>query len=574
MSRCSVVATGFILAFVQTSCTPLPKPTDLEVMAVATQTEVSQGESLELHAVASRGAAPYKYRWNLHAAPSGVGQIEVLSGLTSQTVTAGPFDILGEYDFRVMATDNEGFTAYGFIRITVIELAPGDVFEVSIDGPVTIAAGEPATYSARTTYAHDVEYEWSVASGVADLDPTTGDSTTLTTETEGNVTLQIVMRDIDTGEETTANLDVEVRPEEELVVTITGETDTVQNAPIDLIAEVVNGGNDLSFAWQIVSGPGALESDDQAGVTFISSETGETIIEVQVTDNEDEDQATAQATITIEEAEPVEPFTVNVDQPTLVTPGQNVQVTATVEPALESLTYQWRAESGNPDIDDPASASPTVTINTDATTHLVVEVTATNESGSQRTETADLFLVTLEEEEPVVAFDVEQFGTIRVRLTPDLTPITVANFLSYVDEEFYDGLVFHRIETGDFGVIQGGGYPAEEVPDYQSTKTPHAPIVNEGETALSNVRGTLAMARSGNPDSATSQFYFNTTDNTQLDSTESSPGYVVFGEVIEGLDVLDQISEQVETEDRNGLNFALEAVIMTSVRREPATPAP
>ncbi|UCF32640.1 MAG: peptidylprolyl isomerase [Phycisphaerales bacterium] len=567
------MATGLILAFVQVSCTP-PKPTDLEVTAVATQTEVVQGESLELQAVASKGVDPYIYRWNLHAAPSGVDQIEVLSELTSQTVTAGPFGTLGEYDFRVMATDNEGFTAYDFITITVIERAPGDVFEVSIDGPVTVITGEPATYSAQTTYAHDVEYEWFIASGEADLDPTTGETTTLTTETEGDVTLQIIMRDIDTGEETTASLNVEVRPEDELIATITGETTTTQGAPIELTAEVVNGSDDLSFAWRIVSGPGGLEGDDQATVTFTSPETGETIIEVEVTDNEDQDQAIAQATITIEEAEPVEPFTVDVDQPTLVTQGQAIQVTATVETELEDLTYQWRAESGDPDIDDPTSFSPTVTINTDTTTHLVVEVTATNEAGSQRTETADLFLVTLEEEEPVVAFEVEQYGTIRVRLTPDLTPITVANFLSYVDEQFYDGLVFHRIETGSFGVVQGGAYPAEEVPDYQNVKTPHAPIANEAQTALSNLRGTLAMARSNAPDSATSQFYFNTTDNTQLDGTENLAGYCVFGEVIEGLEVLDQISEQVETENRNGLNFALEAVIITSVRREPATPAP
>ena len=127
------------------------------------------------------------------------------------------------------------------------------------------------------------------------------------------------------------------------------------------------------------------------------------------------------------------------------------------------------------------------------------------------------------------------FGDIVVELNETKAPKTVQNFLRYVDDNFYDGTIFHRVIPGF--VVQGGGF----TPGLNQKNT-RDPIKSEADNGLKNTRGTIAMARTSNPDSATSQFYFNLADNTQLDHTDTNPGYTVFGRVLEGMDVVDRIS--------------------------------
>ena len=134
-------------------------------------------------------------------------------------------------------------------------------------------------------------------------------------------------------------------------------------------------------------------------------------------------------------------------------------------------------------------------------------------------------------------------GTIEVALDTENAPLSVANFRQYAEADFYDGTIFHRV-IADF-VIQGGGYTPDLV-----RKDTEDPIINEADNGLSNLRGTIAMARTNDPNSATAQFYFNLTDNTQLDATAEQAGYAVFGNVTSGLDVIDTIAA-VETEDRD-----------------------
>jgi len=126
-------------------------------------------------------------------------------------------------------------------------------------------------------------------------------------------------------------------------------------------------------------------------------------------------------------------------------------------------------------------------------------------------------------------------GDITIELFADKSPITVENFLRYVDEGHYDGTVFHRV-IPNF-MIQGGGFTAglEE-------KATHEPIVNESRNKLHNTRGTLAMARTSDPDSATAQFFINQRSNLRLDWSPGNDGYTVFGEVIEGMQVVDIIA--------------------------------
>ena len=134
---------------------------------------------------------------------------------------------------------------------------------------------------------------------------------------------------------------------------------------------------------------------------------------------------------------------------------------------------------------------------------------------------------------PVVVMETSM-GTIKIELRPDLTPITAENFLRYVDNGYYDGLIFHRVISGF--MVQGGGFDSDMV-----QKSTYDPIKNEADTGISNARGTIAMARTGVVDSATSQFFINLVNNARLDFQNSSPsgyGYTAFGRVVEGLSLI------------------------------------
>ncbi|MEO6690016.1 MAG: peptidylprolyl isomerase [Dokdonella sp.] len=126
-------------------------------------------------------------------------------------------------------------------------------------------------------------------------------------------------------------------------------------------------------------------------------------------------------------------------------------------------------------------------------------------------------------------------GDITVELYPDKAPKSVENFLTYTKSGFYDGTIFHRVIAGF--MIQGGGFSKDLV-----MKKTRAPVANESKNGLSNLRGTLAMARTADPNSATAQFFINTVDNPRLDyASDTDPGYCVFGKVTAGLDVVDKI---------------------------------
>ncbi len=138
-------------------------------------------------------------------------------------------------------------------------------------------------------------------------------------------------------------------------------------------------------------------------------------------------------------------------------------------------------------------------------------------------------------------------GSIVIRLDKEHTPETAANFERYVKEGFYDNTVFHRVIDGF--MIQGGGFEAG-----MSQKKSHSTIANEADKGGSNLRGTIAMARTSDPHSASSQFFINVKDNAFLNfkaKNEMGWGYCVFGEVVEGMDVVDQI-KAVSTTNRAG----------------------
>jgi len=129
-------------------------------------------------------------------------------------------------------------------------------------------------------------------------------------------------------------------------------------------------------------------------------------------------------------------------------------------------------------------------------------------------------------------------GPITLELDRDKAPVTVDNFLTYVDEGFYNGTVFHRVIDGF--MIQGGGFDQD-----MKQKPTHDPIENEADNGLKNERGTIAMARTSDPQSATAQFFINHKDNDFLNHTSKDSlgwGYAVFGKVIDGMEVVDEIA--------------------------------
>jgi peptidyl-prolyl cis-trans isomerase A (cyclophilin A) len=127
-------------------------------------------------------------------------------------------------------------------------------------------------------------------------------------------------------------------------------------------------------------------------------------------------------------------------------------------------------------------------------------------------------------------------GAFVIELQPDRAPLTVANFLKYVNEGFYAGTLFHRV-VGGF-VVQGGGHSATDF----KLKNTHEPVFNEAGNGLQNKRGWVGMARSGSPHSGNAQFYINIADNPELDPLPTRWGYAVFGRVTDGMDVLDKIA--------------------------------
>lgn len=154
-------------------------------------------------------------------------------------------------------------------------------------------------------------------------------------------------------------------------------------------------------------------------------------------------------------------------------------------------------------------------------------------------------------------------GELTIDLHEEKAPITVENFLKYVDDGFYEGLIIHRI-VPNF-VVQGGGYDVElnyVQPTYDGIK-------NESDNGLANSRGTLSMARTSAPDSANSQFFINLVDNANLDGSSGRPGYAVFATVVEGMEIVDAMA-RVPTKNvaqLPGMPTPAEPIVIESIRR-------
>jgi len=166
------------------------------------------------------------------------------------------------------------------------------------------------------------------------------------------------------------------------------------------------------------------------------------------------------------------------------------------------------------------------------------------------------------EDAPVSVLIKTSLGEITVKLNRDKAPKTVENFLRYVDEGFYNGTIFHRVIAGF--MIQGGGL----TPDMNKKDT-HAGVQNEAKNGLKNVRGSIAMARTRDPHSATSQFFINHRNNDNLDYPSFDGwGYAVFGMVTEGMDVVDAIAQVKTTRSAGRKDVPAEPILIESITRK------
>lgn len=168
---------------------------------------------------------------------------------------------------------------------------------------------------------------------------------------------------------------------------------------------------------------------------------------------------------------------------------------------------------------------------------------------------------TAKQQEEIFVVMETSLGDVTIALDRAKAPLTVANFLSYVDDDFYSGTIFHRV-IANF-MIQGGGFTPEGV-----QKPTKDPIILESANGLKNEVGTIAMARTNAPNSATCQFFINVVNNTFLDYTPSNPGYAVFGRVTAGMEVVNQIRQVPTGRFSNGMgDWPTETVLIKRIYR-------
>lgn len=342
-------------------------------------------------------------------------------------------------------------------------------------------------------------------------------------------------------------------------------------------------GGAVSYAWLQTIGPGvSISSADQAVAAFVapSLAAAQTLRFMVTAHNEAGAAGRAEVSVAVAAdphynvggatagsggtAPPSGPIA-NAGADQSVLPGALVRLDGSRSTG-ESLTYRWRQASGssialtNADKVVATFTAPAFAASADVFEFELLVTDAQNRAATDRTK------VTIRDPNATPRVRIKTtMGDIVLELNRDKAPVTVSNFLQYVDESFYDGTLIHRV-VPDF-VVQGGGY----LPGLQQKKPTHDPITNEGNNGLTNSRGTVAMARTNDPNSATSQFYINLKDNTTLDYGVNNPGYAVFGRVVAGMDVVDAIGK-VQTESRNGFqDVPVTDVVVQSIKRDSFT---
>jgi len=341
----------------------------------------------------------------------------------------------------------------------------------------------------------------------------------------------------------------------------------------ELTAKAVSLGS-ITYLWEVIEGSATLETPAESSTSVTDAELG--TVGVQLTATEDDTGETVEKSFSFD----VNPR-ITVDGPRIAVIGEAVQLSVEVEPAEDRTTFEWTIVSGTAELDDVTVSDPSITTELAETVQLELTVCVPVDDGSAAESVEEIHIVSVADLAPRVMIST-RLGDLTLELDAEASPLTSANFLQYVDEGFYNGVLLHRyscepdVSTGEClpFVVQGGGYVRVEG-GLQEKETTRDPVHSEADNGLSNVKYSVAMALlAGDPDSATTQFFINLSeDNAELDGT-----YTVFGMVVDGFDVLDAVTEietGVETlidpetgESKGNIGeVPIEDVVMESLRR-------
>ncbi len=554
----------------------IEKPRDQRFRADAGKDGLAgEGDAATLRAVGTNGTEPFLFRWSVERTPEGAAEV-TLTNETSAETTTSPLNTQGRYVFRVVVVDAAGKDAYSFVTVDVGPPGTGTTtaLEVSIEGPSTIAPGETGELRAMVSSEGEFTYLWEVVtdSPVNFKSPDRA-VTAFTVDNPGTVVVRVTVRDEAAHAVGAAEWSIEAAIAGALTVTVAGPDSAKLEEVFEVTASVSNSNGAVTYAWTVTDGGAELTNSNGAMVSVRPTAVGRLAVQVEVTDPLDGETATAEYVVTVNPASGT--LTVRATGPDILRVGEEGSLTSEVDGAAASdeLAYTWEIVSGDGHLHSPQQAETAIDATKGETLKVHLRVTATGSEGTKVGE-ADVFVVTISEDRPEVVLTITGFGEMVFELRADVAPKSVANFLHYVDDGFYDGLVIHRV-ISDF-VIQGGGYRPTADGGLEPVDV-RDPVSGEADNGLSNVRGTVAMALRGEDvDSGTSQWFVNLVDNDGSGTTTNldERHFTVFASVTEGMEVVEAIAA-VETESRPELSgsetsIPVEDVVIESVVRREA----
>lgn len=460
----------------------------------------------------------------------------------SNATVAGPTftapDVNSTLVFQLTVRDNHGGQADDRVSVVVRARPVADAGEDQ-----TVLVGDTVTLdgsgSRPAVDGNTLVYAWLQTSGPeVDLDDPSEESPTFPAESVGTLTFQLTVTEEARGLSSTDTVTITVNSEDnEAPVADAGEDQIVAAGSVVTLdgsgSSDPDEGDELAFTWTRVSGPEVtLTHADQAIATFTAPAALSTLTFRLEVDDGQGGSASDEVTVVVLGADAGEDRKVI---PSLVVTLDG----SGSDPGFGTLSYLWEQIDGtNVTLNNPATQRASFTVPDDAAngSTLTFQLTVDNGEGVTAANTVTLTVAT----QPVVRLETSE-GNIDLNMLIDGAPITALNFVQYVEDGFYNNTIFHRVMPGF--VIQGGGY----LSGMEEADGVRDPIVNEFGEDRSNIRGTVAMAKlSGDPDSATSQFFFNLVDNSaNLDAQNG--GFTVFATVTdETMAVVDDIAT-VET---------------------------
>jgi cyclophilin family peptidyl-prolyl cis-trans isomerase len=324
----------------------------------------------------------------------------------------------------------------------------------------------------------------------------------------------------------------------------------------------------VSYQWEVIRGDATLDSPQEASTAVVPNALGQLTVQLTVTDLDTNEEVTTEASY------PVVPV-LEVDELYLAIAGQEIELQVVPDPSPDDLLYNWSVVEGEGFVE--TEDAPVTNMLTVSSETVLVRVTVTVPAAADEEPvmtSREVRVVSVLDDRPQVRFET-RLGSFTFELFADDAPLTVANFLAYVDDEHFDNQLIHRVaytqdEDGNDipFVIQGGGVIRDDEGELEYVEPPRDPVTSEAENGRTNGElYTVAMALSaGNADSGTTQWFVNMTDNSFLDDQS----FTVFATVIEGRDVLDAIT-QVERETSPLLggeeSLPVEDIVMTNVYR-------